>query len=99
MKTRIWTVAVLLRLTLMLAFVIVTAPLAAQAQAPTLPEASKLKIIALQQQIEIYRLREQLAASELQKAMDAAQVPGYRLTPQLTYEPVKPPTVEPAKKP
>jgi hypothetical protein len=98
MKDRILTVVILLMFAT-LAFVGVTAPLAAQAQAPTLPEAAKLKIIALQQQIEIYRLREQLAASELQKAMDAAQVPGYRLTDQLTYEPVKPPTMEPAKKP
>jgi hypothetical protein len=91
MRTRIATIFGVLALAAMLS--------AQTAQAPTLPEAAKLKIIALQQQIEIYRLREQLATSELQKAMDAAQVPGYRLTDQLTYEPVKPPTTEPAKKP
>jgi hypothetical protein len=62
---------------------------------PALSDAAKLKIIALQQQIEIYRLREQLATAELKKAMDAAQVPGYRLTNQLTYEPVEPQTPEP----
>jgi hypothetical protein len=64
------------------------------AKTPVLTDGQKLKIIALQQQIEIYRLRAQVAANELQKAMDAAQVPGYRLTDQLEYVPV-----EPAKEP
>jgi hypothetical protein len=87
-----------LMLALLVAMAIVTAPLAAEA-APTLSEAQKLKIVALQQQIEIYRLREQLAASELQKAIDAAQVPGYRLTDQLTYEPVEPAKAAPTDAP
>jgi hypothetical protein len=77
------------------ALVLATVGLSAQATtAPVLPEGQKLKIIALQQQIEIYRLRAQVAVNELQKAMDAAQVPGYRLTDQLEYVPV-----EPAKEP
>jgi hypothetical protein len=67
------------------------------AKAPVLSEAQKLKIIALQQQIEIYRLRAQVATNELQKAMDSAQVPGYRLTDQLEYVPVKPPAKEPSE--
>jgi hypothetical protein len=82
------------RLTLA-AFVLATVGLSAQtAKAPVLSEGQKLKIIALRQQIEIYQLRMQIATNELQKAMDAAQVPGYRLTDQLEYVPV-----EPAKEP
>lgn len=73
------------------ALLLATVSLSAQdAKAPTLPEAAKLKIVALQQQIEIYQLREQLARQALAQELAAAQVPGYRLTDQLDYVPVEP---------
>jgi hypothetical protein len=61
---------------------------APRAKRPALSETQRLTIVALRQQVEIYQLREQLAARELQQAVAAAQVPGYRLTDQLTYEPL-----------
>lgn len=59
-------------------------------RSPMLTEAQRLKLISLSQEVEIHRLRLQIATQALQDAVAAVQVPGYRLNEQLEYVPVSP---------
>jgi hypothetical protein len=85
-----WALVAMIVLALMGAGVVTVAVRAQDGQSkapPTLTQEQKLTITALQQSIEIYRLREQVAMQQLQTVLSSLKIDGYELNSKLEYVP------------